>query len=187
MKNKICGIALCLFGIGIGMAIDDMQLEARDADDYLRPKVVRTQDDGRVYYQHIILKNTGFQFSETEKMLTCYSDLFDYDISKDKDNHLTNFRLYLKADSKDLYRSMPGRGSLIPLLNSTSYQDLNGDSVLDTMSKSGPQGSSTSILYKNTWLEVYGDKRGLAVGRSAFSIHTKTTYVFKGSGWEVMK
>jgi hypothetical protein len=184
MKIKINGIVLCLFGIGVGVIFGNWKSQAQDTDNNLHPKVVRSQDNGWVYYQRIILNNASFQFLENKKTLSCYSNFVDYDVSEDEENHLSNFRLHLQSSSERAFRSEPGRGSLIPLSNSTLYQDLNGDSVLDTMIKHGPQGHGSYILYKDAWVQVNNSKMGFAIGRAVFANQTKTTYIFNKNAWE---
>jgi len=153
----------------------------------IHPQIVRSQDDGRVYYQQIILKNSAFHFSENQKSLSCFSDLFNYDFTKDEKNNLARFRLNLQANTEQVHQTVPGSGSSIALSNSTLYQDLNGDSVLDTMVKHGPQGHGRYILYKNSWIHVNDSMVGFAIGSRVISIESKVGYVFVKNEWEIEK
>src|SRR6476660_1180073 len=85
------------------------------APEEIHPQIVRSQDDGRVYYQQIILKNSAFHFSENQKSLSCFSDLFNYDFTKDEKNNLASFHIHLQANTEQRYQSLPGSGSLIAL------------------------------------------------------------------------
>lgn len=82
---------------------------------------------------------------------------------------------------------IPGRSSIPPKSNVTLYEDLNGDSVLDTMIKMGPQIYSTYILHKNTWTEVNHSVSpwSIRAADGVYSYETKTRYVFKSGAWEV--
>lgn len=218
MNNKLNGMALCLLGLGTVLMGGDRRLHAQNivpapnTDRYLRPKIVRVQDDGRVYYQKITLNNDSLLLSEQGNTLNCYGDWVDYEVSQDENRHMVQFgfRLYTRpqkriraaqgglvnrtsfqgelarsglAQSRLAQRELGQReNSLLP--DSTYYQDLNGDSTLDTMIQEGPGFQRTYIFYKYTWVEVDNSKLSFAVRRRVFSARQKTTYVFGQDGWE---
>lgn len=168
------------------LAFTTLHVHSQAPEQELQPKVARTQDDGGVFYQRISLKNDNIQFFERGKSLNSYGRYVDYTVGQDDAGHLTGFHLTLSADAntQQRYQSTPGGQSLLPLFNSTSYQDLDGDSVLDTMIKNGPQGSGCYILYQNKWTEVRRYMTGLAADRPALSPDGKTKYVFLKGHWE---
>ena len=69
-----------------------------EASGLLRPTVVRTMDDGRVYYQTIGLKGAAFRFSEFRRAVECESQLVDFAYDRDARGHLTEFSVAVHAE-----------------------------------------------------------------------------------------
>jgi hypothetical protein len=158
--------------------------EAVGQDDHpLTLKVIRTDQEGMAYYQGIALKNDSYRFSEQARRTVLESTLADFDVERDDRGHLAGFHLLMRAEPE---RRLPapegGQAAALPGSRSTSYLDIDGDSVLDVMVKSGPGLSETSILHEDRWVRVNNRKGKIVVGSKARS-DDGTDYVFIRGGW----
>jgi hypothetical protein len=197
VSGKQCALYIAL--IGFGAFCNNWRIQAQDTDKYLHPAIVRSLDDGWVDYQWIALHNIRAQFHECKRTVSCYSNFMEYDLTKDEKNHLVHFELDLQTASPSSFRMVPGRSAPIPDSDSTLYEDLNGDSVFDRMTKQGPQGRSSYILYKNAWVPVNylmgkRDRNHASFGKMYSSIPNndrphlvddRIHYIFKDGQWEI--
>ena len=113
------------------------------------------------------------------------TNLVDYDVQHDATGRLTRLWLALYTDPKRMFVLAPGEQTAIPQAAQTVYEDLNGDSVLDTMVQSGPNGTRSYILYRNSWVLVGTYMSGFEIGRPVFSFDRKTKYIFVNNQWQI--
>ncbi|MBN1342578.1 MAG: hypothetical protein JXQ73_07860 [Phycisphaerae bacterium] len=145
-----------------------------------RPRIDRTQSDGGVFYAPVTLRNAVFRFFERRNSLHCWSGLMDYEFDVKPDGHLSQFRLILRDRPEQLLVGEPGEQGFRPLFKQSVYWDLDGDTVLDAMSKNG----EGYILLGNSWVRAGGSKIGYKPGRPVYSRDTKTKYVFSEGAWK---
>jgi hypothetical protein len=90
------------------------------------------RQDGGAYYQRIALKNDSYRFSERARRTVVESTLADLDVERDDRGHLAGFHVLVRAEPE---RWLPapegGQAAALPGSRSTSYLDIDGDSVLD--------------------------------------------------------
>jgi hypothetical protein len=186
MKLRISQVAF----ISVGLLLACWRIEAQVLKDAIHLKVTGVQgpdtDHALTSYEPIALKEGSLKIQESNEHLSLQNEFFDFDVKRDK-NHLTEFDLRLEADSNQPLHFNPGKEvqhPFTPLSNSTTYSDLNGDSVLDTMIQRGPNKLSCFIMYHDTWVKVNNYMNGFA-SKTAYSRFNNTSYVFSPDGWEV--
>jgi hypothetical protein len=179
--KRVLSFAVC---VGIAAAAGLARGEGDDEDNTpaSRAKVTYTYPDGRVNYEPVHLSNATLRLSEFRKSLISYSTLFDFDLNLKSKNQLGSFRMILRPEPQNQVAPPPGAATWRPVTRWTVYDDLNGDSVLDTMIQRGPELHSSFILVKNSWVEVGNLRAGWRLG-SVRALKTKQTYVFENGGW----
>ena len=135
--------------------------EADDDDANLaRVPIQHSEDDGqRLWYQAVGLKNATLHFHETPGTLSESSQLIDYTMWRDDAGKLEHLLFALRAEPAKWRAAPPeSQAEQLPDSRYTVYEDLDGDSVFDTMVKVGPDSMSSFILFENTWIQVGNSK-----------------------------
>lgn len=152
----------------------------------LRPNVFLIHVDAENFPHSVILKNGTFGFSEHGESLRCSSNLVDFDLKLKDGDQLENFSMILRIEPAQ-YLDVPGRPAYYPLTKKTVYNDLDGDSVLDTMVKIGPKFQETYILSNNTWIQGENSRVLWKFRKKVRAVNTGETYIFDNGGWKLSK
>ena len=151
----------------------------------VRPKVIASHENG-TRYEAVVLSNASFQFFERQQELHCNSRLLDFELNQKGKDKLDSFKMILRSEPTLFERPPPGSPTWIPATKYTVYNDLDGDSVLDTMTKIGPNLKETYILYGNAWVQIVGHAQfGWKRLKSVQALKTKKTYTFDKDGWKL--
>ncbi len=148
----------------------------------VRPKVVRIQTDGGKFYQRIDLGQANFKFFERPRQIKGWSRLLDFSFFLNDANALSRFQMILRAEGEK-YSPAPigGQAVGVPASRWTVYNDLDGDTVLDTMLKVGPGLHETYILHENAWIRVGSSKAKML---RTHSLPDRIPYSFKDGKWQ---
>ena len=165
-------ISIVLFGL--------ISCESSNSGTHL--KTSHVDKNGSVYYEKLPLKSTDLHINDSSKHLSLTSfDFFDIFIVIDEKDNVTNFSITLN-DEKRKHKYIEGRNP-IPLTNWTVYNDLDGDSILDTMHQGGPDKSHTYILYENQWIRIKSSRVLWKYRETVKSYDRKNEYKFKSGKW----
>jgi len=151
----------------------------------LKLQVVRVQNDGGKHYQKIRIGDEQFSFFERGRELRCRSNSLAFRVFKDKDGSLSSFNVLVRQDHPVTYKSPPHPSQSLgkPLTSRTAYHDLDGDTVLDTMVKIGPDLHEAYILHHNTWLHVRNSKVKWEYRKSVMDVKGERKYAFQDGKW----
>ncbi len=143
------------------------------------------------YYPHLSLKGTNFsfvEFTEQGEQLYVESELLDFSLTQTGDHKLQGATITLRP-APQIYKMGPPGGQIAgyPIINTTHYTDLNGDSILDTMVQYTHPNTKKFILLGNQWIQVKpyrmlrrDEHPELATGLSG------EKYEFSDSGWRLV-
>jgi hypothetical protein len=109
------------------------------------------------FHPRLTLKGTDFlfvEFSEHGEGLNAESALLDFSLAQTGDHKLQSATITLRPAPQIYKRDPPDGPSAWPITNITSYTDLNGDSILDTMRQSKLKDEKWFILLGNQWIQV---------------------------------
>jgi enterochelin esterase-like enzyme len=155
------------------------------APEPLRPRVVRTMDDGRVYYQGVALNGATFRFSEDRKRIECESEIVDFAYDRNAEGSVTEFSVAVRAVPQVWLPSPPqSQAAALPGSRSTSYADLDGDSELDFRIKRGPGLQETAILYEDGWITVGNSKGKTGAGTIVRALDGRS-FRFGSGKWQL--
>ena len=134
-------------------------------DDRATLPIKRAETDVRgipfVIYTPLALKGAYFSFSEREGIVSAEGTLLDFSIQQSEDYKLKSATLSLRPEPIRYVAAPPsGPVGAYQVTNETTYTDLNGDSILDTMVQYKPFDRKKFILLGNQWVQVkpYGKK-----------------------------
>ncbi len=181
LSNKSAWIAVTVLS---GLMAGSFFGQDQKVEKGVRLPVARTQDDGGVGYEPVLLKTAAVHFFERKKEIWSDSELVDYTLNRKDDGHLSYFSLTLRPEPAR-WKPAPGGGQQAgPLAQTkwTIYDDLDGDSVLDTMRKVGPKLTETYILCENTWVQVENSPEKWGTKPTARSGDVK--YFFQQGVWK---
>jgi hypothetical protein len=185
MSWKNIGVSGAGLAFILGLAAAS-QTRSSEAPEPLRPKIVRTMDDGRVYYEHIALKGATVQFSEDPKRVECESEIVDFAYDRNAEGRVTEFRVVVRAQPQVWLPAPAGsQAAALPGSRSTSYADLDGDSELDFRIKRGPGLEETSILYHDGWVTVGNSKGKTGVGTIVRALDGRS-FRFEAGKWQLL-
>lgn len=155
-----------------------------DSANAVRLPIQHSRDEGKsLWYEPVALKHGVVRFHETPESLNQMSRLIDYTLHLDGEK-LRKCSLVLRPEPQK-WRAAPPNSQHDQLPDSayTMYEDLNGDSVFDTMVKVGPGAMSSYILLENHWVEV-NNSMVKREGRVARSLADGREYILGENGWK---
>ena len=167
------------------------QPEAFDGERATLPiKRAQTDAEGKpmLIYTPLALNGAYFSFIECEGYVSAEGTLLDFSIHQTEDYKLKSARVVLRPEPIRVKLAPPG-GSVMAyqVSDQTTYTDLNGDSILDTMVQYTHQHIKEFILLDNQWIQVkpYGMGRinkhpELVTGLSG------EKYRFEDSAWKLI-
>lgn len=110
--------------------------------------------------------------------------MLDYTLSSDDDGELNHLSLVVRPESQKWRAAPPNsQASRVADSNYTVYEDLDGDSVFDTMVKVGPGRMSSYILADKHWIEVGNSKAKWQHRNSVKAVDGGVEYFFAKGGW----
>lgn len=160
------------------------------SEDGVTLPVARTSTDthGSIQYHYapLNLKNAKFSFMEESRYLNAESELVELSLDQDDYKKLQYFRLVLRAEPVQYRTALPGgQIAAYPVSNFTIYDDLNGDSVLDTMDQIRPDGTKSFILVENRWIQVTLTKEKWAYRKIVKSL-SGDEFTFENGAWKTI-
>jgi hypothetical protein len=184
MNRRMVGLIGVLAAGGL-LAMRASRADDEDANLFRLP-VQHSQDDGqRLWYQPIGLKNATVRFHETPSALSETSQLIDYTMWRDDAGKLERLWFVLRPEAAKWRAAPPGsQADQLPASHRTVYEDLDGDSVFDTMVKVGPESMSSFILFENSWIQVGNSKAKWEYRRYVQAIDSGRKYYFAKGGWK---
>jgi len=161
-------------------------------DDRATLPIKRTQTDNEgkpfLIYTPLDLKGSYFSFIEREGSVSAEGTLLDFSIHQTEDYKLKSATISLRPEPLRYQAAAPGgQVAAYQVTNETSYTDLNGDSILDTMVQYIRPNTKKFILLGNQWIQVQpyrmlrrDEHPELATGLSG------EKYEFSDSGWRLV-
>ena len=108
----------------------------------------------QVHYHPLQFQNAQFTFGEQGNRLWADSELLEFTLKRDDTNHLQRFTLTLQPEPVRYSSGEPGAQAMRLETPTTTYEDMNGDSILDVMIQHRPENSRAFILSNNQWIEI---------------------------------
>ena len=183
-KTRLAFLALLAAAFLTTVAVLRTAARAEPDDRTAVLKVVRSDQDGGMYYQNLALKNDQYRFFERGRTTQPKSTLADMDLKRDGMGRLASFSLVLRAEPERLLPAPPNSQAVaLPGSRWAVYFDIDGDSTIDVMVKTGPNLQETKILYQDRWVRVNNRKTGLTLASDARG-DDGTNYIFAGGVWK---
>jgi hypothetical protein len=183
-EHRISVIVVVLAAVGLWL------IHASPAEDddvnLARLPIQHSKDDGdSLWYQAVGFKNATLRFNETKGTFSEHGELIDYTMWRGDQGKLDHLRFVLRAEPAKWRPAPPGSQAVrLPDSRYTVYEDLDGDSALDTMVKVGPDSMSSFILFENTWIEVGNSMAKWESRRTVRAIDGGRQYHFAIGGWQ---
>jgi len=153
-------------------------------------KRAHTDSKGKPWliYTPLALKGAYFSFSEDEDNVYAEGTLLDFFINQTDDYKLKSFTLVLRPEPVRMKFTPPGeRVGAYQVTNQTSYTDLNGDSILDTMLQyKATWKSEKFILLGNQWIQVQPSPTRRRTDPKQATGLSGEKYEFADSGWRLV-
>lgn len=161
-------------------------------DDRATLPIKRAQTDRKgnpfLIYTPLALKGAYFSFSESEGNVSAEGTLLDFSIQQTENYKLKSTTISLRPEPIR-YESAPPGGQIgaYQVTNETTYTDLNGDSILDTMVQYEHLDIKKFILLANRWIQVkpYG-KLGRDEHPELVTGLSGEKYKFEDSAWRLL-